>query len=288
MDFNQACVGFDRFLNVERNLSPGTRQGYAYDLYRFGQFMGETTIDLIDSGKIRSYLEKLKLELNYAPTTLSRVIASIRCFFKWCLQSGYIQENPSVPFHNPKQPRKLPIFLNKNEAIQLLESPQGDYWTNHRDKAMLHVFAFTGIRLQELVKMNVEDIDFDRQTIRVMGKGAKERIIPMSEKVILSLIEYLKARPETESTKVFLSYKCQGLSCRGVQEIVKKLTAKAEVTVISPHKLRHTFATLLHDKGVDILEIQTLLGHESITSTQIYTHTSNSKLSTAVRTLDTL
>ena len=146
------------------------------------------------------------------------------------------------------------------------------------------------MRLQELVSLNLDAVDFERNTLRVFGKGAKERIVPMNQRVVEALNRYLAVRVFAETPALFLNYKLGRLSPRGIEKIVRQHALQANIATrkISPHKLRHTFATLLHHNGVDILEIQTLLGHASITSTQIYTHTSSEKLAGAVQKLDGL
>lgn len=157
-----------------------------------------------------------------------------------------------------------------------------------RDYAMLVTFGFTGLRLTELVNLSLGDVDFERKNLRVMGKGSKERIVPMNQVVESALRGWLDARPRSEDPAVFLNRFGRRISPRGVEKLVEKHVRAAGIAKahVSPHKLRHTFATLLHVNGVDILEIQALLGHSSITSTQIYTHASSTKLQGAVRKLE--
>lgn len=294
-DLNESLHDFDTFLRVEKNLSERTRKAYQYDLRRFVDWMVTVqkrtpALEEVSVTDIRSYLQKLQIDHGYKATTLSRVIASIRVFFEYCVRTERLEASPAVHFHNPKKPKKLPIFLVEGELKKMLEVPDQSDWKGVRDFALITTFAFTGLRLQELISMNVDDVDFERRTLRVFGKGAKERIVPMNEKVNDAMSRYLAVRVFAESEAVFLSKRQKRLSPRGIQKIVRDYSIRAGILKrrISPHKLRHTFATLLHHHGVDVLEIQNLLGHASVTSTQIYTHTSSSKLAGAVGRLDQL
>jgi len=294
-DLNEALHDFDTFLRVEKNLSEKTRKAYQYDLRRFSDWLVTVqkrtpALEDIAVADIRAYLQKLQIDHGYKATTLSRVIASIRVFFEYCVRSERLEASPAVHFHNPKKPKKLPIFLVEGELKKMLEVPDQSDTRGVRDFALITTFAFTGLRLQELVNLNLDDVDFERRTLRVFGKGAKERIVPMNDKVFEAMNRYLAVRLFAESDAVFLNKRQGRLSPRGIQKIIRDYSIRAGILKrrISPHKLRHTFATLLHHHGVDVLEIQSLLGHASVTSTQIYTHTSSSKLAGAVHRLDTV
>ncbi len=305
--FSSALYDFDAFMEVEKNLAAGTREAYRYDLERFVDKWIEwngvnPTLDNITTMDIKRYLEFLRMDHQYKSTTLSRVIASIRVFYEFCVMQELVDENPAMYIHNPKMPKKLPIFLIEKELRKLLSAPpdaeqsaarRKDYQNlGKRDYAMLITMGFTGVRLMELVNLDLGDIDFDSGSIRVMGKGSKERIIPINEMVSNALSEWLEVRkPEVADDKaVFLNRFGRRISSRGVRMMVDKYVGEAGISKdhVSPHKLRHTFATLLHRKGVDILEIQALLGHSSITSTQVYTHASSEKLKSAVKKLEEL
>jgi site-specific recombinase XerD len=293
--FHDALNEFDVFLRVEKNLSERTRKAYQYDLRRFGDFLASVrkrtpNVDEIRAEDIREYLQRLQMGRHYKSTTLSRVIASIRVFFEFCVRRGLLEASPAAHFHNPKKPKNLPVFLVEGELKKLLEAPDQSDWKGVRDYALMLTFAFTGLRLQELVSLKVDDVDFERKTLRVFGKGSKERMVPMNDAVCEALSRYLSVRIFTETDALFLNYKLQRLSPRGIEKLVGQHVIRAGITKrkISPHKLRHTFATLLHHNGVDVLDIQSLLGHASITSTQIYTHTSSSRLAGAVAKLDSI
>lgn len=285
---------FDRYLKVERNLSPATRAAYQYDLQKFKEYLirvmgAEPAVGRVETTHIKDFLGYLQGDRGYKSSTLSRTIASIRVFFEFCVQEAHIEASPATHIHNPKMPRKLPIYLVESELKKLLAAPQhSDVW-GCRDFAILVTLGFTGMRRQELVGLNLDSIDFERRTVRVFGKGSKERLIPMNPLVMSALTASLDVRPATGDPKaVFLNRSGRRLTGRSIHGIVKKYVRKAGITKlkISPHKLRHTFATLLHINEVDIIEIQKLLGHASVTSTQIYTHTNTSKLRTAVERLN--
>jgi len=285
---------FDQYLQVERNLSPSTREAYQFDLHKFKEFLvrslgAEPMVDKITTQSIKDYLNYLQQNRGYKSTTLSRVIASIRVLFEFCVMQKKIDASPAAYIHNPKLPRKLPIYLIESELKRLLSAPDSRDVNGCRDFAILVTLGFTGMRRQELVGLNVKSIDLERRTIRVMGKGSKERLIPMNDFVLNALNSYLEVRPATgDPEAVFLNRNGGRLTGRSIVNIVRKHVRKAGIgkDKISPHKLRHTFATLLHVNEVDILEIKSLLGHSSITSTQIYTHTNANKLRSAVDRLN--
>ncbi|MBI1784421.1 tyrosine-type recombinase/integrase [Candidatus Sumerlaeota bacterium] len=291
--FHEILAQYEQFLRVEKNLSEKTRRAYLYDLTRFQEFLihlfGKTPeIARVTPDSIREYLNHLQVERSYRSTTLSRTIASIRIFFEFCVMRGWIGASPAAHLHNPKQPKKLPIYLVQGELTKLLEAPDRNEHGGARDFTIMAVLAFTGTRLSEIVGLNVQDINLEQRSIRVMGKGRKERMIPLNEFVFKAVNEYLDVRGHADSPALFLNRFGDRLSGRSVENIIRKYALMAGVFKdrLSPHKLRHTFATLLHANDVDVLEIQALLGHSSITSTQIYTHTSSSRLRSAVGKLD--
>ncbi len=286
---------FEQFLRVERNLAERTRRAYLYDLTRFQEFLvvlhgRMPSLDGINTEAIRGYLNHLQSELSYKSTTLARTIASIRAFFDFAVTRGELKGSPAAQLHTPKQPKKLPVYLVPQELVRLLESPDTDNPYGLRDRAILATLAFTGIRLSEVVGINLKDLDLINRTVRVMGKGSKERLIPLNEVVLLAINNWLNVRGLSDCNAVYLNKFGKRLTGRSVENIVRKYALKAGIFKdgISPHKLRHTFATLLHANEVDLIEIKALMGHANIASTQIYTHTSNSKLRTAVKTLEKL
>lgn len=289
-----AMAQFDRYLQVERNLSPATREAYQFDLQKFKEFLirtkgSEPALDKVVTESIKDYLHYLQSTRSYKSTTLSRVIASIRVLFEFGVMNGMLESSPAAFIHNPKLPKKLPIYLIDSELKKLLSAPDENDVMGKRDFAILVTLGFTGMRRQELVGMDLTSIDLERRTIKVMGKGSKERLIPMNEFVFAAINKYLDMRPiKGDPEAVFLNRRGGRLTGRSIVNIVRKYVRIAGIgkEKISPHKLRHTFATLLHMNDVDILEIKSLLGHSSITSTQIYTHTNSNKLRSAVDRLN--
>jgi integrase/recombinase XerC len=293
--FSDCIFKFDTYLKVERNLSPITRDDYAFFLNKFMEYIirssgRQPAIDHITPDMIRNYLEHLQMDHNYKSTSLSAVISTMRAFFRFCLEREFIKSSPAAMIRNPKLPRKLPVYLINSELKNLLKAPDRSTVMGVRDYAILVTLGFTGIRLQELVNSNIENLDFERNTLKVMGKGAKERLVPLNSIVLEALRDYLERRYISDSDAIFLNRFKYRLSGRSVENIVKKYVKLSGINniKISPHKLRHTFATLLHLNDVDILEIQKLLGHAAITSTQIYTHTNPEKLKKAVDTLENI
>ncbi len=295
LTYRQLLSEYEQFIRVEKNLAIKTREAYLYDLGRFETWVIEQHARMPAAGKIttpmiREYLNHVQLDLGYKSSTMARTIASLRKFFEFCVMREEIEKSPAAIIHNPKQPKKLPVYLVKEELVRLLKAPDLEAPMGLRDRAILTMLAFTGCRLSEIVGLNQRDLMTQPQSVRVMGKGAKERMIPMNELVFEAINAYLAEPRDSHSDALFLNRFGRRLSGRSVENIVRKHALSAGVFKdrLSPHKLRHTFATLLHANEVDILEIQALLGHASITSTQIYTHTSSSRLRAAVDKLDTL
>lgn len=291
LKFEDALRQFESYLRVEKNLSPKTRAAYLYDLGRFREFLGADKIIIVEevtADEIRSYIHHLREELQYRASTLARTISSIRVLFDYLVEQEQLETSPAAGIQNPKQSRKLPVYLIESELKKLFAAPDISKPQGLRDRAMLVLMAFCGVRLQELVGLNINDVDVESQTIRVMGKGSKERLIPMNPDAETALLSWLPHRNPLEKEKaVFLNRFGRRLSGRMVEKIVDKYVKGAGISKarLSPHKLRHTFATLLHSNDVDLVEIQSLLGHSSLSTTQIYTHTNAGRLQEAVERL---
>lgn len=286
---------FEQFLRVERNLAERTRKAYLYDLSRFQEYLillhgRMPALGGIDVNAIREYLNHLQLERGCKSSTLARAISSIKGFFAFAVDRDEIKISPAERIHTPKQPKKLPIYLVHQELVRLLEAPDAEDPSGLRDRALMTAMAFTGARLSELVGINLKDLDLVNRTVRVLGKGNKERMIPLNELVVEALNNYLEVRLVSDSRALFLNKFGSRLSGRSVENIVRKYALKAGLFKdgLSPHKLRHTFATLLHANEVDLIEIKALMGHANISSTQIYTHTTNSRLRAAVKKIENL
>ncbi len=293
VSFHELLNQYEQWLRVERNLAERTRRAYIYDLTRLAEFLtllhGRTPRpDQITDEALREYLNHMQLERACKSTTLARMISSLRGFFDFGVERAVIAQSPAARLRTPKQPRKLPIYLVAHEIARLLDSPDRDQPRGRRDRAIMTMLTFTGIRLSELVAIDLRDIDLVNRALRVLGKGRKERIVPLNSIVIDVINEWLELRPLSDSQALLLNKFGRRLSGRSVENIVRHHALKAGIFKdgISPHKLRHTFATLLHAREVDLIEIQSLMGHASIASTQIYTHTSSSRLHAAVRKLE--
>jgi len=237
-------------------------------------------LEEIDHLGIRSYLADLHRR-GLKKSSLARKLAVLRSFFKYLRREGLQKGNPARLVSMPRQERPLPAFLTVDEAAALMESPTGDDRFILRDRAILETFYSTGIRLSELVGLNREDIDFDSGLVRIRGKGKKERIIPIGSQAIRALKKYLEEGhhkapapddPISEGRALFFNRSGGRLTARSVARIVKRYTTREGIPRVSPHGLRHSFATHLLEGGVDLRSIQELLGHSSISTTQRYTH----------------
>jgi integrase/recombinase XerC len=287
---------YDNFLVLERGLSKLSRKAYRFDVTKYidhaERDLGrEPNIDDQHDQLIRSYLSFCQGEKELKAATVARIIASLRVFFLFCQRNKHIRLNPMARIQNPKRPKKLPVYLLDNELKRLLASPDRTDAFGARDYAIMVTLGYTGVRLRELVEIDMKSIDFDSGVIRIMGKGAKERDIPLNASTLEAIKGYLEFRRPAEGVDaLFLNRFGRRLSGRSIENIVKKHVNLAGISKdnVSPHKLRHTFATLLHNQSVDLLEIKTLLGHQNLSTTQIYTHTNPSRLRAAVNKLDVI
>jgi len=279
---------FITYLKVERESSPHTIVNYSADLKDFNKFLNpksddktegerEFEISKIDYLLLRKYLAYIKTK-GYSKRTVARKLASLRSFFRFLYKEGYIKVNPITSLSTPKLDKKLPIFLDEKEAVKLVEAPRGRDPGSLRDKAVLETLYSTGIRVGELVGMNAENIDFISGVVKVRGKGKKERLAPIGDKALRSIRDYLDRR-KGNSKAVFLNKSGARITDRGIRRIVGKYIHIASLREnISPHTLRHSFATHLLNKGADLRSVQELLGHANLSTTQIYTHVTTERL----------
>ncbi len=279
---------------VRLNTSPHTQRAYRHDLEEFLSFIqnNELAGDLkeIDTMALRMYLASLHNQ-GLQKSTIARKLACIRSFFKFLCRQGVLSENVASYMQSPKAGKKLPTCLSKEEVFSLLDlannvpagqNTQPTKFTS-RDKAMLELLYAAGIRAAELVGLNLEDINFTRKLIRVMGKGGKERIVPIGDTAKAALRDYIDTRnkfaPQKDERALFLNCRGKRITTRSLARILNKhITLSALNKRISPHTLRHAFATHLLDQGAGIRDIQELLGHASISTTQRYTHLSMAQL----------
>ena len=294
------------------NKSPNSIKEYNYDLTNFLKFIkihfkltkendyskiniNDLSIDIIKKitlEDIHSYISYMATELRSKPATRARKISTIRIFFKYLSQKAkLIDANPAQNLETPKLEKRMPKYLSLDESKKLLEVTQSeDNRNSERDYAIITLFLNCGMRLSELVNINIKDITFSEAKLTVIGKGNKERTIYLNNACMSAIKEYLIVRPKEgirydSKDALFLSERRERISNRTVQLIVKKELLKAglDVNKYSVHKLRHTAATLMYQYGnVDIRALQELLGHESISTTEIYTHVDNSQIRSAV------
>ncbi len=270
---------FLEYLRHERNASRHTVSSYARDLAQFAAFTREKELSFrqVDNIHIRGFMAELhgrKLK----KSSLARKLAALRSFFQFGVSRGWISTNPARIVATPRQERRVPSFLSEEEMAGFLETPRTDRPLDLRDRALLELLYATGIRVSELVGIDEEDVNIQERLIRVKGKGKKERLIPFGRVAEERLKAYLKARPLLLRKRVgekalFLNYQGKRLTARSVQRMVDKYIRLAALKKkISPHSLRHSFASHLLSRGADLRVIQELLGHESLATTQKYTH----------------
>ena len=272
---------FLSFLEVERNASHRTLRNYEHSLNKYKEsYEGFEDWFSCTSDDFREYLyECMKLEM--ARSTIRLHFSALRSFFKFLTRRRGLKLNPLLDIQLPKANRTLPLVLTLKQVEQLLSLPfnvkqpkQAPQWASARDAAILEVFYSTGIRLSELADLKFDDFDFFNETIKVKGKGSKERMVPVGSHAIEALNKYFH-QAKIKEGPLFISKSRKRISSRAISDIVKKYTELAGFPVgVSPHKLRHSFATHLLDNGADLRSVQNLLGHSSLSTTQIYTHVS--------------
>ena len=274
-------------LEKERNFSLHTIKAYKNDLNRFNYFLNNTLsrkkLVKINRNDIRKFLAE-EYDNGYSSKTVARRLATIKSYFKYLVKTELIQENISIHINSPKVPKKLPNFVDKNLIDTLMKTPSLDTHIGIRDRAVLELFYSTGMRLSELVNMNIGDFEINKKLIRVIGKGNKERMIPYGRTAENAIKNYLKIRnislnPAFANKPLFVNNSDKRISKRTIQRRMNNyIKIVADGKRIGPHLLRHTFATHLLDNGADIRAVKDLLGHSSLSSTQIYTHVSIEKL----------
>ena len=282
-----AIESFIITLDKERNFSLHTIKAYKNDLNRFNSFLNQgisrIILKKINRNDIRKFLSD-EYDNNFTSKTVARRLATIKSFFKYLVKIELIEENIAIHINSPKVAKKLPSFINKSLIDVLMNSPSLDTLIGVRDRAVLELFYSTGMRLSELVNINIGDFHLNNKLLRVIGKGKKERMIPYGRTAESAIENYLKMRnisfkPVFAKTPLFVNSKEKRISTRTIQRRMNNyIKLVADGKRIGPHLLRHTFATHLLDNGADITAVKDLLGHSSLSSTQIYTHVSIEKL----------
>lgn len=278
---------FMQYVSVERGLARNTLESYERDLTLYLDYLNKQDIQTMQETRkshITHYLLHLK-QLGRANSTVSRTMVSIRSFYQFLVRERLLDSDPSLHMNTPKVTRRLPKALNVNEVEDLLNSPRTETAHGMRDKAMLEVLYATGIRVSELVSLNVSSVNLGMGFLRVIGKGSKERIIPLGRIAIQFLEEYIQTKrsmlikPNTELDVLFLNHLGTRLTRQGFWKIIKKYALKAQIHKdIMPHTLRHSFATHLLENGADLRSVQEMLGHADISTTQIYTHVTKTRM----------
>jgi integrase/recombinase XerC len=290
----KAFQDFLRYLKVERNYSDHTVRNYESDLRQFAGFMGQRGKQIggedktplvpgqIDHLDIRAYLASLYRR--NAKSSVARKLSTLRSFFGYLVRQAEIKQNPADMVSAPKMGKPIPDFLPVDEVFQLMHGPDTDSVLGSRDRAILEVLYSCGLRVSELTALNLDSLDLELGIARVIGKGNKERVVPIGDKAKKALSNYLEKRGEllagrTERGALFLNNRGGRLSSRSVARLVKKHMQRCNLgRPLSPHGLRHSFATHLLDAGADLRAIQEMLGHVSLSTTQRYTHLSVDKL----------
>lgn len=293
---------FIRYLNT-RNASPETIRAYQEDLAQFFRFLSrpdpsnnrkasvKTSFNpaTVNGLLLRQYLIYLK-QKNLQKTSIARKIATLKAFFKFLVKMELSRTNPTIILRSPRLDKRLPDFLSENEMVQVIDQPDLSQLIGLRDRAILEMLYSTGIRVNELVNLRVRDVDLASSLAHVLGKGKRERLTPIGRPAIKALENYLYSRQDQRQTIapqswLFLNRRGGHLTDRSVRRIVVGYSRRAGISFkkISPHTLRHSFATHLLDRGADLRSVQELLGHQNIATTQIYTHVTTRRLKEVYR-----
>ena len=281
------------FIKNERKFSIHTIRSYKFDLLEFNVFLNSYDCNLlfsdVDRSAIQFFIQKLSRK-KLSDKTLQRKVSSIKSFYKFLLENSHIKSNISDLIPIPKASKRLPNLLSKKEVINLMKLPDLSTFNGKRDRSILEIFYSTGIRISELIKINIKNIDLNKKLIKVFGKGNKERYVIIGKEALNSLLDYLKIRSQiTDENNSFLypSLKKSSLlhiSEKKVYNTVKKyLMMISKNEKLSPHSLRHSFATHLLENGADLMAVKDLLGHKDLSSTQVYTHISIEKMKKAYK-----
>lgn len=284
----ETLTEYQHYLVSEKMKSENTVKSYVSDLQNYLYYLSEKLkiddVEKISTADIQKYLAYLK-KLGYSPTSSSRALSAIKSFHKFLFIEKRSKINPAINLSSPKLDKKLPTVLSVDEVLNLLNTLKNDTPINQRNQAMIETMYATGLRVSELVGLKLQDLHLTNKMISVHGKGEKERIVPINDYANKILREYLiEARPKLikpskDKGYVFVNHLGDGISRQSFFKLIKEQCMLAGITKdVSPHTLRHSFATHLLEAGIDLRLIQEMLGHEDISTTQIYTHLSNQKL----------
>lgn len=322
MNQNKMIDEFLNYLRFERHFSPHTAKCYAADLHQFCGFLADgvgrsnqpeappafdspggglavataptavfavvdVDLQVVQTEDVQRFLTFLRTQ-EYCKSTTARKLATLRSFYKFCLKRGHVKANPLIAIRTPKQDKRLPKFLEEHDVRKLLETPDVSTMLGCRDRAMLETMYSTGVRVSELVDLNLADVDFVGEALHIRGKGKKERITPISPTALAWMKRFMELRradPRSQTFNqeaVFINKHGQRLSTRSVRRKLDKYLAICGLDpAISPHTLRHSFATHMLNRGADLRAVQELLGHQSLSTTQIYTHVTAARMKQA-------
>lgn len=275
--------GFLNYLTVEKGLARNTVQSYERDLRKYVLFLGKRGPDGLSQADVLSFLGHLS-DQGMSTPSLARHLAAVRGFHKYLMRDGLSEKDPAENIETPRGWKRLPKTLSAGEVELLLDQPDASTPRGLRDRAMLELLYATGLRVSELVGLRLPDINLERGYLTVLGKGSKERAVPLGDAAAAAIREYLsRARPALlkgrDSEALFISAKRRQITRQMFWERIKFFAGKAGITKsVSPHTLRHSFATHLLDHGADLRAVQAMLGHSDISTTQIYTHVSRERL----------
>jgi len=276
---------FIEYLEVQKNYSELTRINYEKDLIEYSTFLKDNNYSYndMDYKKCTNYLIHLDNK-KYKKTSVSRKLSSLRSFYKYLVLNDYADNNPFMLISSPKKEKKIPKFINYQGIDEIFEIPDIKTSEGQREKVILEILYGSGVRVSELVNIKIKDIDFSNKTILIFGKGSKERVVSFGEMALDALNTYINNGRkdylgDKNSDYLIVGKNEENLTTRRIEQIIDSLIKKTSIKMnITPHMFRHTFATHLLDQGCDLLAVQELLGHESLSSTEIYTHVSNEHL----------
>jgi integrase/recombinase XerD len=286
-------VDFLAYLELERGLSRNTLEAYRSDLLQFGEYLRRHQLDALhaDHGAIAAFLSELAAggeeRAPVAATTLGRKVACLRSFYRHLRREGAIEHDPTAELHGPRKPQRLPRVLTREQVARLLEQPRGADPLAIRDRALLELMYACGLRASEAVGLDLADVDLEEGILRARGKGSKERLVPIGRAALTELGRYCRsARPllagSQSHSRLFLNRRGVGLTRQGLYKIVQGYARSAGLAdKMSPHTLRHSFATHLLAGGCDLRSLQEMLGHADLATTQVYTHLSSDRLKDA-------
>ena len=281
-------LDFLAYLELERGLSRNTLEAYRSDLLQFGEFLDRRALGATRTshGDLAAFLSELRV----APSTLARKVACLRSFYHYLRREGTIEHDPTADLRGPRKPQRLPRVLTREQVTRLLEQPRGSEPLALRDRALLESMYACGLRASEAVGLELADVDLEEGLLRARGKGSKERIVPIGRQALAALHAYLRSsRPELIAPdraqpppQLFLNSRGAGLTRQGLYKIIQGHARTAGLAErMSPHTLRHSFATHLLAGGCDLRSLQEMLGHADLATTQVYTHLSADRLKDA-------